>query len=282
MDFDGLKRMEGSLDSDINQDFQDAIDVIQRHSNILYYDTENKYYETLESQQPPLAHSIACFQFTTLPEGSGPTYEWSDASPWNHSTPDVSTGPLICAEPPPFYPSLSQRSGKGRKKLRLYEYLYEALHDANMVDSIQWTDSSSGVFHFISKNKEKLAECWGQRKGNRKTMTYQKMARALRNYSRTGEIVKVRRKLTYQFNPAILQRLGGGPTVGLGSRPSAREPMQQSGSPYTSMPTTPAYYGAAAPNEWHSWYGQCSYQGEYDLTTVLTASESPKTCIPTQ
>lgn len=30
---------QGSLDNDINQDFQDAIDVMQRHSEIFYYDT---------------------------------------------------------------------------------------------------------------------------------------------------------------------------------------------------------------------------------------------------
>lgn len=48
---------------------------------------------------------------------------------------------------------------------------------------------------------------WGRRKGNRKTMTYQKMARALRNYSRTGEIHKVKRKLTYQFTEDTLKGL---------------------------------------------------------------------------
>ena len=78
-----------------------------------------------------------------------------------------------------------------------------------MADSIQWTDTANGTFHFVSKNKERLAECWGQRKGNRKTMTYQKMARALRNYSRTGEIYKVKRKLTYQFNEGTLKGLRG-------------------------------------------------------------------------
>ena len=38
-------------------------------------------------------------------------------------------------------------------------------------------------------------------------MTYQKMARALKNYGRTGEVIKIRRKLTYQFSEVILQRL---------------------------------------------------------------------------
>lgn len=148
----------------------------------------------------------------------------------------------------------------GRKKLRLYEYLHEALNDPSMCDSIQWTDSGNGTFHFISKNKEKLAECWGQRKGNRKTMTYQKMARALRNYSRTGEIVKVRRKLTYQFNPDILHRLGSAQVpVHLPCQPTQEEvhSQQEKASEQT--------YCSSAPTDWHSWYGYYQLQEDYDL-----------------
>ncbi|CAJ1054762.1 transcription factor Spi-C [Xyrichtys novacula] len=189
-----------SLDTDINQHFQDAIDVMQQNSHNSYYDSEYAYYETLSS----------CCLVTHSSDATTPVYEWNDMTQsWPQVLPEVSLSHSVQSEIPPFYSVLPpQRSSKGRKKLRLYEYLHEALNDPNMGDSIQWTDSGSGTFHFISKNKEKLAECWGQRKGNRKTMTYQKMARALRNYSRTGEIMKVRRKLTYQFNPDILHRLG--------------------------------------------------------------------------
>lgn len=148
----------------------------------------------------------------------------------------------------------------GRKKLRLYEYLHEALNDPSMCDSIQWTDSGNGTFHFISKNKEKLAECWGQRKGNRKTMTYQKMARALRNYSRTGEIVKVRRKLTYQFNPDILHRLGSAQVpVRLPCQPTQEEVHGQ------LEKVSEQTYCSAAPKDWHSWYGYYQLQEDYDL-----------------
>ncbi|XP_060101622.1 transcription factor Spi-C isoform X1 [Heteronotia binoei] len=108
----------------------------------------------------------------------------------------------ICSTTP-----LQLKGGKGRKKLRLFEYLHESLHNPDTANCIQWIDKPNGVFQFISKNKEKLAELWGERKGNRKIMTYQKMARALRNYGKTGEIVKIRRKLTYQFGPMVLQRL---------------------------------------------------------------------------
>ncbi|XP_049633560.1 transcription factor Spi-C-like [Suncus etruscus] len=102
---------------------------------------------------------------------------------------------------------IQQKGGKGRKKLRLFEYLHESLNNPEMKSCIQWVDKAKGIFQFVSKNKEKLAQLWGKRKGNRKTMTYQKMARALRNYGRTGEITKIRRKLTYQFSEAILHRL---------------------------------------------------------------------------
>lgn len=105
---------------------------------------------------------------------------------------------------PPFF---QQKGGRGRRKLRLFEYLFESLCNSEMVSCIQWVDKTRGIFQFISKNKETLAELWGKRKGNRKPMTYQKMARALRNYARTGEIIKIRRKLTYQFSEAVLQRL---------------------------------------------------------------------------
>ncbi|KAL1020487.1 hypothetical protein UPYG_G00000710 [Umbra pygmaea] len=98
----------------------------------------------------------------------------------------------------------------GKKKERLFHFLFEMLQTPSMRSCIWWVQASSGTFQFSSQNKERLAQLWGRRKGNRKTMTYQKMARALRNYSRTGEISKVKRKLTYQFNERTLRALQGG------------------------------------------------------------------------
>uniref|UniRef100_UPI003AB0CAA2 uncharacterized protein n=1 Tax=Centroberyx gerrardi TaxID=166262 RepID=UPI003AB0CAA2 len=97
----------------------------------------------------------------------------------------------------------------GKRKERLFQFLFEMLQTPSMRSCIWWVQSSSGTFQFSSQNKERLAQLWGRRKGNRKTMTYQKMARALRNYSRTGEIYKVKRKLTYQFNEKTLRGLQG-------------------------------------------------------------------------
>uniref|UniRef100_A0A3Q0SEZ5 Transcription factor Spi-C n=1 Tax=Amphilophus citrinellus TaxID=61819 RepID=A0A3Q0SEZ5_AMPCI len=98
---------------------------------------------------------------------------------------------------------------EGKRKERLFQFLFEMLQTPSMRSCIWWVQSSSGTFQFSSQNKESLAQLWGRRKGNRKTMTYQKMARALRNYSRTGEIHKVKRKLTYRFDEKTLKGCSG-------------------------------------------------------------------------
>lgn len=74
-----------------------------------------------------------------------------------------------------------------------------------MSDCIWWVDQDKGIFQFSTKHKEALASRWGIQKGNRKKMTYQKMARALRNYGKNGEIKKVKKKLTYQFSEDVLR-----------------------------------------------------------------------------
>ncbi|KAL4623827.1 transcription factor Spi-B-like [Arapaima gigas] len=126
------------------------------------------------------------------------------------SPPMERRGKKSCAAPLPMATITA-----GRKKERLFQFLYEMLQDPEMRSCIWWVQSGSGTFQFSSQNKERLAKMWGQRKGNRKTMTYQKMARALRNYARTGQIYKVKRKLTYQFNEDTLRHLrsNGGRTV---------------------------------------------------------------------
>ncbi|XP_042201089.1 transcription factor PU.1 isoform X2 [Callorhinchus milii] len=94
--------------------------------------------------------------------------------------------------------------GGARKKVRLYQFLLELLKSGDMRDCVWWLDRERGTFQFSSKHKEQLAHRWGMQKGNRKKMTYQKMARALRNYGKTGEIRKIKKKLTYQFDGTLL------------------------------------------------------------------------------
>ncbi|XP_069384278.1 transcription factor PU.1a isoform X2 [Paralichthys olivaceus] len=98
-------------------------------------------------------------------------------------------------------------STQDKKKIRLYQFLLDLLRNGEMNDSIWWVDQDKGIFQFSTKHKEALASHWGLQKGNRKKMTYQKMARALRNYGKTGEIKKVKKKLTYQFSEEVLRNL---------------------------------------------------------------------------
>ncbi|XP_064877197.1 transcription factor Spi-C [Oncorhynchus nerka] len=94
------------------------------------------------------------------------------------------------------------------RKVRLFHFLFEMLENLGMAHCISWVPAAAdGVFRFSSRNKEQVAALWGQRKGNRRPMTYQKMSRALRNYARSGEIFKVKMKLTYQFSRATLSAL---------------------------------------------------------------------------
>uniref|UniRef100_A0AAV2ITF7 Transcription factor Spi-C n=1 Tax=Knipowitschia caucasica TaxID=637954 RepID=A0AAV2ITF7_KNICA len=94
----------------------------------------------------------------------------------------------------------STRATGSGKRVRLFHFLFELLEDPSMAHCVSWVPSATGVFHFSSTNKDQVAALWGERKGNKKPMTYQKMSRALRNYARSGEIMKVKKKLTYQFN----------------------------------------------------------------------------------
>ncbi|XP_035520901.1 transcription factor PU.1a isoform X2 [Morone saxatilis] len=100
-----------------------------------------------------------------------------------------------------------RKDTNNKKKIRLYQFLLDLLRNGDMSDSIWWVDQDKGIFQFSTKHKEVLASHWGTQKGNRKKMTYQKMARALRNYGKTGEIKKVKKKLTYQFSEAVLRNL---------------------------------------------------------------------------
>ncbi|XP_033106098.1 uncharacterized protein LOC117108241 [Anneissia japonica] len=86
------------------------------------------------------------------------------------------------------------------KKLQLFEFLLDYLEDP-CSPHLEWIDKSSGLFRFQSAHKEDFANKWGDYKGNR-NMTYQNLARALRNYchSNTKIMVNEKKKLHYRFN----------------------------------------------------------------------------------
>nr|XP_006002638.1 PREDICTED: transcription factor Spi-C [Latimeria chalumnae] len=195
----------------LEQAFKDAIELVQQHSdNRLQHMPDYRSCQMQHSHQPIIRTNSNCYVMSAM---ETPIYSWREMSsfasslhyePYGAPMSTINANSENCISDAT---TIQHKGGKGRKKLRLYEYLHESLCDPDMANCIQWVDKANGIFQFISKNKEQLAELWGKRKGNRKTMTYQKMARALRNYSRTGEISKIRRKLTYQFSSLILQRL---------------------------------------------------------------------------
>ncbi|KAA0721029.1 Transcription factor [Triplophysa tibetana] len=119
--------------------------------------------------------------------------------------PDGSNGPVLNALKRPERP-LTQNTTpeKTSKPLASITPAQKVLEDPNMAHCVSWVPASTGVFRFSARHKERVAELWGQRKGNRMPMTYQKMSRALRNYARSGEIIKVKKKLTYQFSVVTL------------------------------------------------------------------------------
>nr|XP_048274478.1 transcription factor Spi-C isoform X1 [Myodes glareolus]XP_048274479.1 transcription factor Spi-C isoform X1 [Myodes glareolus]XP_048274481.1 transcription factor Spi-C isoform X1 [Myodes glareolus]XP_048274482.1 transcription factor Spi-C isoform X1 [Myodes glareolus]XP_048274483.1 transcription factor Spi-C isoform X1 [Myodes glareolus]XP_048274484.1 transcription factor Spi-C isoform X1 [Myodes glareolus] len=193
----------------LGQVFEDAFEVLTQHSvGELQYPPDHKNYMTFVNHYPHIRGSSSCYgllpteepncNWRSVTNGSADLYSEEN---FHQSLQSITENQLVQAS------IFQHKGGKGRRKLRLFEYLFESLCDSEMASCIQWVDKTKGVFQFISKNKEKLAELWGKRKGNRKPMTYQKMARALRNYARTGEITKIRRKLTYQFSEAVLQKL---------------------------------------------------------------------------
>ncbi|GAB1286569.1 Transcription factor PU.1 [Apodemus speciosus] len=145
-----------------------------------------------------------CFSYPPL---SPPHQQSSDEEEGERQSPplEVSDGEADGLEPGP---GLLHGETGSKKKIRLYQFLLDLLRSGDMKDSIWWVDKDKGTFQFSSKHKEALAHRWGIQKGNRKKMTYQKMARALRNYGKTGEVKKVKKKLTYQFSGEVLGRGG--------------------------------------------------------------------------
>ncbi|XP_077142869.1 transcription factor PU.1 isoform X1 [Ranitomeya variabilis] len=156
----------------------------------------------------PLTHQVSYLPRICLPYPS-PAPPSSEEDDHERQSPplEVSDGEMDPRDT--SYGMLLGESGS-KKKIRLYQFLLELLHNGDMKDSIWWVDKDKGTFQFSSKHKEALAHRWGIQKGNRKKMTYQKMARALRNYGKTGEVRKVKKKLTYQFSGEVLLKMYSG------------------------------------------------------------------------
>lgn len=173
---------------------------------------QNLQCKTLRSRQQIQVLSLLQIHFKLKAYSSSPTFPFNQANRKQATFCERSQSlitkhpPAKRAEPINFscvYVCLFVCLGN-KKKIRLYQFLLDLLRNGDMKDSIWWVDKEKGTFQFSSKHKEVLAHRWGVQKGNRKKMTYQKMARALRNYGKTGEVKKVKKKLTYQFSGDVL------------------------------------------------------------------------------
>ncbi|XP_070581403.1 uncharacterized protein [Ptychodera flava] len=95
---------------------------------------------------------------------------------------------------------------KRKEKKLLWKFLLRHLNGGECSKCVQWTDQSQGLFRFVSAEKEEIARQWGVEKGHKNVMTYQKMARALRNYTKSQIMEKCPGKLQYKFSPRIYSR----------------------------------------------------------------------------
>uniref|UniRef100_A0A2I2ZMP6 Transcription factor Spi-C n=1 Tax=Gorilla gorilla gorilla TaxID=9595 RepID=A0A2I2ZMP6_GORGO len=176
----------------LGQAFEDAFEVLRQHSTgDLQYSPDYKNYLALINHRPHVKGNSSCYGVLTTEE---PVYNWRTVI--NSAADFYFEGNIHQS-----LQNITENQLVQPTKLRLFEYLHESLCNPEMASCFQWVDITKDIFQFVSKNKEKLAELWGKTKGNKKTVTYQKMARALRNYRGSGEITKIWR------NEAILQRL---------------------------------------------------------------------------
>ncbi|KAI7790598.1 transcription factor PU.1a [Triplophysa rosa] len=181
--------------------------LIELHSTPYRYVDVESYHPSVDPGMGPLLPVVPP-QYTYVPPLLYPrspvTRSTDDEEPGGRSPPfEVSEG----EEDTDRHPGASSALIGTKRKVRLYQFLLDLLQDGDMRDCIWWVDRERGIFQFSSKHKETLASRWGQQKGNRKMMTYQKMARALRNYGKTGEVKKVKKKLTYQFSSDVMRRM---------------------------------------------------------------------------
>ncbi|KAL0628444.1 LOW QUALITY PROTEIN: Transcription factor PU.1 [Plecturocebus cupreus] len=160
----------------------------------LYRHMELEQMHVLDTPMVPphasIGHQVSYVPRMCLPYPSlSPAQPSSDEEEGERQSPplEVSDGEADGLEPGP---GLLPGETGSKKKIRLYQFLLDLLRSGDMKDSIWWVDKDKGTFQFSSKHKEALAHRWGIQKGNRKKMTYQKMARALRNYGKTGEVKK--------------------------------------------------------------------------------------------
>nr|XP_019587637.1 PREDICTED: transcription factor Spi-C [Rhinolophus sinicus] len=126
----------------LGQAFEDAFEVLRQHSaGDLQYSPDYKNYLTFINHCSHVRGNPNCYGVLPAEE---PVYNWRTVI---NSTADLYFEGNIhqslqnIPENQLVQPAvLQQKGGKGRKKLRLFEYLHESLCNPEMASCIQWVD----------------------------------------------------------------------------------------------------------------------------------------------
>ncbi|KAI8780807.1 myb protein I [Biomphalaria glabrata] len=98
-----------------------------------------------------------------------------------------------------------RKPGQVSNVLHLWEFMRDLLRSPNNQGIIEWISKPEGVFRVV--NSSEVARLWGEKKKNKKKMTYEKLSRSLR-YSRLegyfSDLPKDKnypKKLCFKFGP---------------------------------------------------------------------------------
>ncbi|KAM6453663.1 transcription factor ETV7 isoform 1-T1 [Liasis olivaceus] len=115
-------------------------------------------------------------------------------TPLAYCNPEISHRGNVCSSP---VKSTAPISGKTADCRLLLDYIYQLLSDTRYESFIRWEDKETKIFRVVDPNG--LAGLWGKHK-NRRSMTYEKMSRALRHYYKLNIIKKeTGQKLLFRF-----------------------------------------------------------------------------------
>uniref|UniRef100_A0A0B6ZIL1 ETS domain-containing protein n=1 Tax=Arion vulgaris TaxID=1028688 RepID=A0A0B6ZIL1_9EUPU len=98
-----------------------------------------------------------------------------------------------------------RKPGQVSNVLHLWEFIRDLLHSIDSQGIIDWISKEDGVFHV--KNSTEVARLWGEKKKNKKQMTYEKLSRSLRYSRLEGYFANLPKdknypkKLCFKFGP---------------------------------------------------------------------------------
>ncbi len=132
-----------------------------------------------------------------IPMFSGDGEPDSSVSPIENVSHDIPTDPKEWL--------VIDRTSKRRRAPRLYEFLIILLQKPHYVSYASYKDQSLGIFEV--HQPEKVADLWQQVKNRQsnQNMTYDKFARAIRWYYKTGIMKKTNARYTFQFSQKTLE-----------------------------------------------------------------------------